>query len=101
MKAKRYNKGKQKWSLVDFESLESMVRALEFGAEEYGKHNWKKGLKITEIIESMLRHTFSYLNGEDNDKKSGLSHIGHIQANAMFLSYMHEKMKEMDDRVKN
>lgn len=52
-----------------------------------GKDNWKKGLDKKEIVESMLRHIFDYLDGNVNDKESGLPHIGHIMANAMFLSY--------------
>ena len=39
----RYNTGKIQWSLVDFDSLEPMVRVLEFGAKKYDAHNWKKG----------------------------------------------------------
>ncbi|WZE63567.1 dATP/dGTP pyrophosphohydrolase [Maribacter phage Panino] len=95
---KRYNSGKRRWSLVDFQSLEPMVEVLEFGATKYDDHNWKKGLKTTEIAESLLRHLVAFLNGEDNDPESGLSHIGHIQCNAMFLSYMMENKPEMDTR---
>jgi hypothetical protein len=65
-----------------------------------GEWNWQKGLKTTEICESLLRHTFAYLNGEDNDKESGISHIGHIQCNAMFLAYMHKHRKDLDTRHK-
>lgn len=97
-KAKRNNKDKLKWSLVDFNSFEDMVKALEYGAKKYDMHNWKKGLLITEVADSMLRHLFSFLEGEDNDKESGISHIGHIQANAMFLSYMIKNKKNFDDR---
>ena len=38
-KGLRYNKEKLKWSLVDFESLEEMVKVLEFGAEKYEPDN--------------------------------------------------------------
>lgn len=97
-KADRFNEGKIKWSLVDFESLEGMVRVLEYGATKYSPHNWKKGLQVTEVAESLLRHTFALLAGEDNDGESGLPHTGHIQCNAMFLAFMLEKKPEFDDR---
>jgi hypothetical protein len=100
-KAMRFNEGKERWSLIDFESLKPMVKVLEFGAEKYDDHNWKKGLKTTEICESLIRHLTSYLNGEDNDKETGLPHTGHILCNAMFLSYMHEFKPEFDTRYKN
>jgi Domain of unknown function (DUF5664) len=96
----RANEGKLSWSLVDFESFEDMVKVLQFGETKYSRHNWKKGLKTTEIIESLLRHTFSLLNGEDNCSESGLSHVGHIQCNAMFLAYMLKHRPDLDTREK-
>ena len=96
--ALRYNEGKPQWSLVDFESLEDLVRVLEFGANKYSPNNWKKGLDNTKIIDSMLRHVFAYLRGEDKDPESELSHIGHIMCNAMFLAYMHKHRPDLDKR---
>lgn len=96
----RKNENKLRWSLVDFESLKPMVEVLEFGAKKYDDHNWKKGLKTTEICESLIRHLTAYMNGEDNDLESGLPHVGHIMCNAMFLSHMHEFKKEFDTRYR-
>lgn len=96
-KAERFNSGKISWSLVDFESLESLVKVLEFGAKKYSRDNWKKGLYTRETIESIMRHVVSLLGGEYIDKESGLSHIGHIMANAMFLEYMLRTKKEFDN----
>lgn len=102
MEANRFNNGKLKWSLVDFESLESMVKVLEFGAKKYDTDNWKKGLYTTQICESLLRHLFAFMKGEDKDPESGLSHIGHIQSNAMFLDFMVKNKKEkFDNRHKH
>jgi hypothetical protein len=97
--ADRHNDGKLQWSLVDFECLEPLVRALEYGEDKYSSFNWKKGMPQTKIIESLLRHTFAYLGGEDNDSESGVSHIGHIMSNAMFLANS-AKNPEWDDRFK-
>ncbi len=96
--AERYNTDKLKWSLVDFKSLEDMVKVLEFGAEKYSADNWKKGLPTKEICESLLRHTFAFMNGEDVDSDSKQSHIGHIMCNAMFLSHMLREKPEFDNR---
>ena len=97
----RENAGKLRWSLVDFDALEPMVRVLEFGANKYADHNWKKGQKTTELTESLMRHLTAYLKGEDNDPESGLPHVGHIMCNAMFLSYMHKYKKSMDTRFRD
>ena len=99
-KAQRFNDQKLKWSLVDYEAMKDMVRVLEFGALKYDAHNWRKGLPVTEVIESLLRHIYAYLEGEDNDPESKLPHTGHIMCNAMFLSYIHSNKPEFDDRYK-
>ena len=96
----RFNAGKPQWSLVPQTALIPMVEVLEFGAKKYAAHNWKKGLPITEICESMKRHLDSFMEGEDNDKESGLSHIGHLQCNALFLSWMMQNKPEFDNRYK-
>ena len=99
-KGLRYNTGKTKWSLVHWKSLIPMVEVLEFGAKKYAPYNWMKGLKYTEVCESLLRHTHAFLEGEDNDNESKLSHVGHILCNGLFLSYMFLFRKDMDDRHK-
>ena len=94
----RFNVGKLKWSLIDFDSLKDMVRVLEMGAEKYDAHNWRKGLKTTEVCESLMRHLFAYIQGEDDDQESKLPHVAHIMCNAMFLSYMSKYKPKFDDR---
>jgi hypothetical protein len=98
MEGLRYNTGKLKWGLVSWKALAPMVRVLMFGAEKYDDHNWKKGLKYTEVTESLQRHLNAFIEGEENDPESKLSHVGHILCNAMFLSYMSMYKKDMDDR---
>tara|TARA_R110000787_G_scaffold24030_5_gene68492 strand:- start:4679 stop:5092 length:414 start_codon:yes stop_codon:yes gene_type:complete len=127
MAGDRFNTGKLKWSLVSWKALAPMVRVLMFGAHKYttfkrddginvkgdqiskedskglevvtsGANNWKKGLKYTELTESLQRHLNAFIDGEDNDPESKLSHVGHILCNAMFLSYMSMFKKDMDDR---
>jgi len=97
-KGSRYNEGKIKWSLVPQSALLPMVEVLEFGAKKYAPHNWKKGLSITEICESLKRHLDAFMEGEDLDLESGLHHVGHMQCNTLFLSYMLQNMSELDDR---
>ena len=97
-KALRYNSGKRQWSLVDFKSLEPMVEVLEFGAKKYAPDNWKKGQSTKELCESMLRHMFAFMDGEDKDPESGTDHIGHAMCNLMFISHNHREKPEFDDR---
>jgi len=119
MSALRYNENKPQWSLVDFDSLEPLVRVLKYGAHKYsifidkdgkeilgaditleeaklmncvssGKENWKLGFDNNKLLESLARHLFALMKGEINDPESGLPHIGHLLCNGMFYSYHNE-----------
>jgi hypothetical protein len=92
-KSDRFNQGKPKWSLVHYESLIPMIRVLEFGARKYAPENWKKGLDLKEILESVQRHLGDLMDGEEIDPESGVSHMGYIQCNAMFYNYHKNKLK--------
>jgi hypothetical protein len=99
--ALRYNEGKLQWSMIDFKSLEGMVRVLEMGARKYSKDNWKLGMPVTQVCESLMRHLFAYMSGEDTDPESGESHMSHVLVNAMFVEYIMKERSEFDDRKKN
>lgn len=94
----RFNDNKIQWSLVDYPSLEPMVEVLQYGTIKYAPNNWKKGLTYTSTIESLLRHTYAFLDGQNKDKESNILHVGHILCNAMFLSYMIKNRPDLDDR---
>lgn len=95
-KSLRFNQGKTEWSLVDFKSIESLPKVLGFGAKKYARDNWKKGLDLNQILDSLSRHLFQLMSGEYLDKESGLPHIGHIMCNAMFYEYHYNKQKSAD-----
>jgi hypothetical protein len=92
--ALRYNQNKPKWSLIHYGSLEPLVRVMEYGAVKYAPENWKKGLDNKAVLESLMRHLVKLMDGEKYDQESGLQHIGHIMANAMFYSYFDNKLNE-------
>ena len=102
LEAIKHDDGKADWSLVPFESLEGMVKVLEFGANKYAGWNWTTngGFSYTRVLRSCLRHIFAYMRGEDNDPESGLSHIHHAMCNLLFIShYIGNKEKyNKDDR---
>lgn len=90
-KADRFNQGKPQWSLVDFKSLEPLVRVLEFGALKYERENWKKGHVKSELLDSAMRHMAAMIDGEEIDPESGLPHSAHIMCNMMFYNYHYLK----------
>jgi hypothetical protein len=99
--AKRFNQGKLNWNLLPWSALEPGVRVFMFGSEKYGDFNYMKGLPVRDTCDSLLRHVFAYMGGEDNDLESGLPHLGHAFANIVFLLNQHtqpEKYSALDNR---
>lgn len=100
--ALRFDQGKTNWSLMPFEAVEEINKVLEFGAKKYAEWNFTKngGMNHSRILNSCLRHLFSYMRGEDLDRESGLSHLAHAGCNILFLLY-YKKYPEVftkDDR---
>lgn len=83
--ALRYNNGKPKLSMVDLNCLEPCARVLEYGANKYARDNWKKGMNLTSILDSLMRHVADLQAGKTIDEESQQLIIGHIQCNALFL----------------
>lgn len=77
------------YDLVPFQEMtDAYARVAEYGARKYAAWNWSKGLSRSQILGSLLRHTFAYLRGEERDsgpKGSGLLHTDHILWNAVTL----------------
>ncbi len=101
--AVKHDNGKADWSLMPFEAIEEINKVLEFGAKKYAAHNWKQGggFKYTRILNSLLRHIFAFMRGEDKDPESGLSHMAHAGCNIIFILY-YLKYKDKysnDDRI--
>jgi hypothetical protein len=78
------------------------------GESKYEKYNCMKGLKLTELIDSMSRHMAYLMEGQnvdEDDPKTGqkgshLPHVDHIVWNAILLSEMFHVRPDMDDRPK-
>lgn len=97
-KALRYNENKVEWSLVDWKSLEPMVKVLMHGAQKYEPDNWKKGQDLKSLSSCLMRHLVAFMDGEDNDPESGESHLGHVLCNAMFMIHSHANYHWTDTR---
>lgn len=96
--ALRFDEGKTRLELLSPMALAGTARVLEYGAKKYGEHNWKKGMKWSRCIGSLLRHTFHFMHGQELDEESGLPHVDHIACNAMFLQEYFRTKKDLDDR---
>lgn len=96
--ALRYNEWKPQWALVDFGSLEPMVRGLEYWAKKYAPKNWQKWFPRDKLLESMMRHMIALMDWEEIDAESWVPHIGLVQCNAMFYAYHLKHNTFTDDK---
>lgn len=85
----KYDADKLDWSLIPWDSVEEILKVLEFGKIKYSSWNWStgEGFKYTRVFNSLIRHLFAWVRGEDNDPESGLSHLAHAGCNIFFLIY--------------
>lgn len=97
-KGLRFNDGKSRYDLITPFALEQLAKVLTKGAEKYAERNWELGMKWSKVIASLERHLQAFKRGEDFDKESGLLHIGHIMANAAFLTEYYKIYPQGDDR---
>lgn len=87
--AVRDDEHKTNWCLMPFEALEEINKVLEFGANKYSANNWQQGsgFKYSRVLNSLLRHVFAFMRGEDKDPESGFSHMAHAGCNVLFILY--------------
>ena len=73
--------------------------ALEYGMLQYGRANWRGvGVRATIYIDAVFRHMYAYLEGEDRDPDSGLSHLAHARACLAILLDAENLRNLTDDR---
>lgn len=96
----KYDSGKLPLDLLDPVALEGLAAVLQFGANKYEAHNWRKGISQSRLIGAALRHLFAVMKGEDTDPESGLPHVDHLGCCWMFLSNMQKTRPDLDDRYK-
>ena len=80
MSAIKHDKHKPDLSLLTPAMLEPMTRALMYGEQKYSRGNFKGGFENVRLTSAALRHIFAYLDREDLDPESGVSHLGHAMA---------------------
>ena len=96
----RLNSGKLRVDLVPTSAVVALAQVLEVGAKKYADHNWARGMKWSNTYASLYRHLLKWLDGEDVDPESGLSHMAHVLCNAAFLVEYEKTCPHLDDRRK-
>ena len=68
--------------------LKRLALHLEKGANKYSPRNWEQGMPLGRTFQSLIRHTYQYIEGcRDED------HLGAIACNIMFLVHYEEMIR--------
>lgn len=97
----RKNQGKPEVSQIDPRFIRGLADLMTKSAKKYGKFNWALGQEYHTPYDSLMRHMLSFIEGEDKDPESGVSHLLHAAANCMILYTSQLKNnKDLDTRYK-
>jgi len=103
MSGSRDNKGKLDLTLCPSELIIGAARGFTHGMDKYCRDNWRlggKNLSVNSVMASLLRHAYKYLDGQNNDYESGLSHLDHIACNVAILLGLENSNTFVDDRFR-
>ena len=84
--------GKGRCDLLPACALLRLARHYEAGAKKYEDRNWEKGIPISSMLDSGLRHIFKYLDGWTDE-----DHLVAAAWNILGAMWMEEKRPEMQD----
>ncbi len=96
----KLDSGKPPMGLLPMAALRSVSEVLAFGARKYGAHNWRRGLLWSRLYDAALRHLSAWIEGEDKDTETGLSHLAHASCCLLFLLSYELTGTGLDDRWK-
>lgn len=92
------NVGKSRLDLIPSIPLRLVGDVLAYGARKYKPNNWRYGLPWGDTYASLQRHLIAWQDGEQLDRETGISHLGHALCQLMFLAEYEATGTGTDDR---
>jgi len=62
--AKKADTNKPPIGLISRAALEQEALVMQFGAQKYDAHNWRKGMKYSRLLNAALRHILAFNEGK-------------------------------------
>lgn len=84
--------GKGRCDLLPACAILRLSKHYEEGAKKYEDRNWEKGIPISSMIDSALRHLLKYLDGQTDE-----DHLVASAWNIMGAMWMEEKHPSLQD----
>jgi hypothetical protein len=85
-------------SLIPLISNIEHAKAFMVGEKKYGRYNYCKGHKASQLVAAASRHLQAWFNGEELDPKDGQHHLGSVMACCSMLLRQKELGTLKDDR---
>lgn len=98
--ASKNDQAKPDLSLIPKVFLEEVAKAFMVGEKKYGRYNYCKGHKASQLIAAAQRHLTAWFNGEEYDPIDGQHHLGSVGACIAMLLRQNELGTLTDDRYK-
>jgi hypothetical protein len=88
----------QRMDLIPWSAVMDVSEVYAFGATKYADHNWRRGYAWSLSYGALLRHLAAWIDGEDRDPESGLSHVAHAGFHCLALLTFARECPDLDDR---
>jgi len=98
--ASKNDKSKPDISLIPLVSMVAHAEAFMVGEKKYGRYNYCKGHKTSQLIAAAQRHLLAYFNGEERCPIDGQPHLGSVMACCSIILRQAELGTLIDDRYK-
>lgn len=91
----KYDQSKPRFSLIPQNTLQPVIRVLEFGAQKYSENNWQQVPNAkARYFDAAHRHIDAWWSGEAIDSETNESHLAHAICCLMFLLSMEQQSHE-------
>lgn len=84
--------GKGRCDLLPHSAILRVSRHMENSLENHEAHNWEKGIPMHCFLDSALRHTFKYLDGQKDE-----DHLAAAATNLLMALWTEAHLPEMQD----
>lgn len=85
--------GKGRYDLLSPIALKRLAGLYERGSLKYDDRNWEKGMPMTRVFDSMIRHAYQWLAGEGDE-----DHLAAVAWGAFALMHFEALRPDLDDR---
>jgi hypothetical protein len=99
--ASKNDKDKIDLSLIPAVSLREHAKAFMVGEKKYGRYNYCKGHKASQLVAAAMRHLTAWFEREDHDPIDGQHHLGSVMACCSMILRQQELETLKDDRYED